>query len=256
MTAGRSFTDTDLNAYIDGELSGTERAAVEAWLNADADAALRLKALRALDQRLKGTFEFVLDEPASRTMQASVLARGTARRWPGWSWAAVTLTAAVLTGAAGYAGRGWLDARVPRPALVETAVVAHRLFTQEVRHPVGVPAADEAHLVKWLTKRLGTPVKVPVLQEQGFKLLGGRLLPEPGGPSAQVMYESAQGGRLTLYARRVAGGAQDSAFAFAQQTDLATVTWIDRPLAFALVAKLPRDDLQRAATAVYEQLQK
>ena len=133
--------------------------------------------------------------------------------------------------------------------------VAPGFIESEMTKVLGPAIIDEAKK-RIPAKRLGTPVKVPVLQELGFKLLGGRLLPESGGPAAQVMYESAQGGRLTLYARRVASGAQDSAFAFAQQTDLATVTWIDRPLAFALVAKLPRDDLQRAATAVYEQLQK
>ena len=82
MNAVRSFTDTDLNAYIDGEVTDTERAAIEAWLASDPEAAARLKALRALDQRLKGTFEFVLDEPASRTMQQAILNQREPSRGP------------------------------------------------------------------------------------------------------------------------------------------------------------------------------
>ena len=63
-------------------------------------------------------------------------------------------------------------------------------------------AADqEAHLVAWLSKRLGTQLKIPQLSGLGFNLVGGRLLPGDQGPVAQFMYQDAQGQRLTLYVR-------------------------------------------------------
>lgn len=62
-----------------------------------------------------------------------------------------------------------------------------------------VAADQEAHLVAWLSKRLGTPLKVPRLDTLGFGLVGGRLLPGDQGPVAQFMYQDGQGQRLTLY---------------------------------------------------------
>jgi anti-sigma factor RsiW len=255
VNAVRSFADTDLNGYIDGEVTETERAAIEAWLATDPEAAARLKALRALDQRLKGTFEFVLDEPASRTMQHVILKQREPSRGPGWRWTAATLALTLLAGAAGYAGRGWMDARPARAAFVDTAVGAHAVFVPEVRHPVEVSAREEEHLVKWLTKRVGAPIKAPTLQAQGYSLVGGRLLADLSIPAAQFMYENAQGQRLTMYVRKDAS-AQDTAFAFTSHGELSAFTWVDRPLAYALIGKLSREDLQAVARVAYEQLQK
>lgn len=255
MNAARAFTDTDLNAYIDGEVTDTERAAIEAWVGADPDAAARLQSLRALDQRLKGTFEFVLDEPASHAMQAAVVARARGQTQRTWGWSTAALGLALVSGLAGYAGRGWLDARTQKSPFADTAFGAHAVFVPEVRHPVEVAAREEEHLVKWLTKRVGAPLKAPMLQAQGFTLVGGRLLADQATPAAQFMYENAEGVRLTLYARRDQSP-QDSSFAFTAHGDVSAFTWIDRPLAYALVGKLPRDTLQALARVTYEQLQR
>ena len=50
------------------------------------------------------------------------------------------------------------------------AMAAHVVYSPEVRHPVEVAAAEQQHLVQWLSKRLGTQLKAPVLQAQGFDL--------------------------------------------------------------------------------------
>src|SRR6185369_13024482 len=65
------------------------------------------------------------------------------------------------------------------------AARAHLVYTPEVRHPVEVDAKEKDHLVKWLSKRLDRPLKVPALGNEGFELLGGRLLPGNDGPVAQ-----------------------------------------------------------------------
>jgi anti-sigma factor RsiW len=41
-------------------------------------------------------------------------------------------------------------------AVFDDAIAAHRTFSVETRHPVEVGAYEEAHLVQWLSKRLGT----------------------------------------------------------------------------------------------------
>lgn len=62
--------------------------------------------------------------------------------------------------------------------------------------------AQEQHLARWLSKRLDLPVRLYDLRPQGFELVGGRLLPDSSGPSAQRMYQNGNGQRITLYLRR------------------------------------------------------
>ncbi|MEY8689944.1 MAG: hypothetical protein AB9M53_08715 [Leptothrix sp. (in: b-proteobacteria)] len=67
------------------------------------------------------------------------------------------------------------------------------------RHPVEADAAEQAHLIQWLRRRLSPPLKAPSLTVPGCALLGGHLLPGEGTPRAQFKHENASGARLTLY---------------------------------------------------------
>lgn len=134
------------------------------------------------------------------------------------------------------------------------AARAHAVFVSEVRHPVEVDASQQAHLVAWLSKRLGTQLRVPVLAADGFELLGGRLLPGADGPVAQFMYQDTSGARLTLYVSRRAGVDAPTAFRFAQEGDVSVFYWIDRDLGYALSSQAPRATLAKVANTVYKQL--
>ena len=129
---------------------------------------------------------------AGRVAGAAALAR-RARGRPAWRcscWAAPP-------------GPGcWPAWSAPQPALqagsgewLQRAAVAHAVYVPEKRHPVEVSVAQnqDGHLARWLTKRLDVPVKLFDLNPQGFDLVGGRLLPDERGPSAQLMYENAAG---------------------------------------------------------------
>ncbi len=137
--------------------------------------------------------------------------------------------------------------------LDRAAAVAHAAYAPEVRHPVEVGASEQTHLVAWLSKRLGAPLKVPDLGGEGFRLIGGRLLPDDTGVAAQFMFEAVGGQRLTLYVRRDADGA-DTAFRFSEEHGLLTFYWLDRGFGYALSGELARDTMQAVATSVYHQL--
>ena len=123
-----------------------------------------------------------------------------------------------------------------------------------MRHPVEVAASDQAHLVAWLSKRLGTKLRVPDLSAQGFWLVGGRLLPDStGAVAAQFMFERSQGTRLTLFVRRDAQG-NDTAFRFAQDGSLSTFYWVDRGYGYALSGDQSREFMLTLADSVYRQL--
>lgn len=136
------------------------------------------------------------------------------------------------------------------------AARAHLVYAPEVRHPVEVDAKDQEHLVKWLSKRLDTPLKIPLLSGEGFELLGGRLLPGNDGPVAQFMYQEASGKRLTLYVTRPHQGDTLTAFRFAQEGPVSVFYWIDRECGYALSGEIDKPTLSRVATAVYKQLER
>ena len=82
--------------------------------------------------------------------------------------------------------------------------------------------------------------------------MGGRLLPDLAGPSAQLMYQNSAGQRITLYLRRPEAGA-DTAFRFQREGDLNLFYWVEDGFGCALVGKLPREQLLALAHAVYRQ---
>jgi len=130
-------------------------------------------------------------------------------------------------------------------------------YVPEVRHPVEVTAAEEKHLVAWLSKRLDAPLRAPSLAAHGYQLLGGRLLPPTSNrdpaPLALLMYENAQGKRLSLLVKREANNAETS-FRFSEDQGARVFYWIDGPFGYALAGDIDREELQKIARGVYQQL--
>ena len=135
-------------------------------------------------------------------------------------------------------------------SIMADALAAHRTFAVEVRHPVEVDAAQEAHLVQWLSKRLGRPLVVPDLSATGYRLMGGRLLPAGSGAAAQLMYENGTGDRLTVYVRP---GVAGEASSYQHDKNVGAFYRADEGLGCVIVGDTDRGALSRAAERVYEQ---
>lgn len=259
MTEPRRISEAELHAYIDGELTPDDRAEVEALLAADPEARELARTFVEINGALAARYAPTLAEPLPDRV-AQLVGR-VPWRVP-WRIRAVPAIAASLllicaAGTAGYVARALYGPDVkpaPESSFVATALSAHTVYVPEVRHPVEVGAAEEKHLMQWLTKRIGADVRAPVLAPLGWKLIGGRLLPDQGAPAAQFMYEDPAGRRLTLYMRKETGSA-NTAFHFAERNGFGAFYWIDRPMAYALAGRLNRDDLMGVANAVYAQLE-
>ena len=250
----QAISEAELHAYADGLLAPARGADVEAWLAQHPADLERLQAWRQQNRQLRALFDPVLAEPVPAALSAPP-------RWASRPWqAAQRLAAALLLALAGGAA-GWVLRGVPAAGmqyahgLPHQAALAHAVYSPEVRHPVEVGADQEEHLVKWLSKRLGAPLRAPHLGKLGYELVGGRLLPGERGPVAQFMYQDAGGQRLTLYVSSGQPGQRDTAFRFAQEGQLGVFYWIDGKFGYALSAGVGKSELAKVAAAVYEQLE-
>ena len=209
--------------------------------------------LQTISQALHQLYDPVLEEPVPPS-----LLRARRPRWHAHAiaagWVLLGLVAGVV---AGWQLHAWRSAAVPQaevPGFAKRAAVAHATYLPEVRHPVEVGADQEAHLVAWLSKRLGAQVRAPKLDAIGYSLVGGRLLPGDNGPVAHFMYQTAQGRRITLYVRTEATENRETAFRYSAEGSVKVFYWIDRKLGYALSSTdSSREDLLAIADAVYKQ---
>lgn len=264
--------DPTLSAWLDSELDDAERSRVDAWLRDHPDDMARVRLWAADRDALRARLGPQVDEPVPAHLEALVM-RGAvptapaanASRWRRLAGAATLVVTGGVLGALAVAqwpaARSQL-ARGPAPTWTQRAAVAHAVYTPEQRHPVEVNVregdaatqkAQEEHLVKWLTKRLGLPVRLFDLSREGFQLVGGRLLPDGGGaPSAQLMYEDGSGQRVTLYLRKPEEKT-DVAFRYAQEGRLGMFYWVEEGYGCAIVSDLPKQRLMAIADSIYKQ---
>ncbi len=251
--------ESALHALVDGRLPPEQAERLHAGLAAamreESDAWVRQRALlqtlhadwlqRPLPDALRQAAERLDETQAARRRWA--VGTGLAASW-------------VLAFGLGWGLHGpWGGDATPAAAasapqqFARQAAVAHAVYQPERRHPVEVTAAEQEHLVQWLSRRLARPLTVPHLEAQGFELVGGRLLPGGDGARAQFMYQNAEGVRITLYLGALDDG-QAPAFHFYSEGAVSGFYWVDRGFGYALSGALPRPALQALATAVYRQL--
>jgi anti-sigma factor RsiW len=244
-------TEAELHAYVDGELPVARRGAVESWLTTHPEDAARVVAWRQQADLIREHYR-ITNETVPARLDLARLARER-RRGPLAMAIAATLAALIVGGVAGWMARGAVAASPSSLDLFTAdALEAYRLYAVEVRHPVEVPGDQRPHLVEWLSKRLGSQLRAPDLEKMGLKLVGGRLLPGPTGPSAFFMYEGPSGDRFTLYLGHTSD--QETALRYTAGDKNAAFYWVDRNLAYVLSGPAERDKLREIAQAAYDQI--
>src|SRR3974377_1592201 len=161
-------SEEELNAYVDNELPAGGCRVVEAWLSTHPDDAARVAAWRKQAELLcqrYGHLEYETPPPRFD------LDRLTRRRYGALAAIAATVAAFLIGAAAGWSVRG-LEIQKPSDLarFTSDALVAYRLYTVEVRHPVEVPGEERPHLVQWLSKRVGSPPHPPPPDHHRLKL--------------------------------------------------------------------------------------
>ncbi len=243
--------EDELNAYVDGELPADRRMAVEAWLATHPDDAAKVGTWRKQAELIRARYGALADETPPQRFNINRLTR---RSYGAIAAAAAAVIAAFVAGGVlGWTVRG-VEAAKPSDLtrFTSDALDAYRLYVVEVRHPVEVPGDQRPHLDAWLSKRVGSPLHAPELDKVGLKLVGGRLLPGPSGPTAFFMYETPSGERFTLYCGRT--GDRDTALRYTTGPQNAAYYWVDGDLAYVLSGPPEQDKLHAIAQAAYDQI--
>ena len=253
----RPVGEDDLHGLIDGRLEPERRALVEAWLAGNPARAAEVSADRALREHLRARLAPIAEEAIpARLRVANIRPR---HRYAGAGWfpmAAAAVLCLALGGAGGWVGHAARQTPIAvaqgEPA-TQDAVAAFRTFVIEAAHPVEVRADEKPHLVTWLSKRLGHTVAAPDLAAQGFRLMGGRLLPAGSESAAMLMYDDDRGTRLTLYSR-VGDADGRTLFRFAREGDVAAFSWVDGGMSYVVTGRTDEARLLTVAQAVDAQV--
>jgi anti-sigma factor RsiW len=269
-------TEQELQAYVDDVLPAARRHEIEAYLQTRPAEAERIHAYREQNRALHALFDPILLEPAAPHLAAPPIPQpaANASRWRQLAACAVLMLTGGVAGwllhagtasslmAQNRAANGNNNTQLvsagntEENALARHAAIAHATFTPEARHAVEVGADQEAHLVSWLSKCLGTPLNPPKLAPLGYDLIGGRLLPGDDGPVAQFMYQDNGGSRITLYVSTEQTDKHETGFRFSQEGGVSVFYWIDGKFGYALSGNITKPALGRIADAVYQQLEK
>jgi anti-sigma factor RsiW len=266
-----SIDEDDFQAFVDGQLPPERRRAVMAYLAASPEEAARMGDYRTLTEEMHLLYDEVLYEPLPARLRVERYGGHTAwwatpLRWMGLAEFSLAPRAAgiallLLAGASG----GWVlglhyiepDVEPPAVSFTRLAANAHLLYASDQQHPVEFGADQQERLLPWLSERLGQAVQAPHLQDLGFSLVGGRLLPAAGQPAAFLLYENPDAQRISLYIRGYwpspPGAAQDGTVTFAGEGGVSIVYWRDGPFAYALLGALDREQLFATAKIVQQQ---
>lgn len=239
-----------LSAYLDGALSETERAEVEALVAGDTSLAEELSALEAADRAIGSAFASMLETPppdlirAVETAPAMIAAANLPRR-PRWAMGTVAAALAlVMIGA----GAGSVLTRLYAPSVevaeapgwLDQVAEYHRVYASEGRHLVEVGAAESAHIESWLADSTGVDFTIPDLGARGLSFEGGRLLVAAGKPVGQLMYKDADGRVVALCF--IAGGTMmggmdggQTDFTARNFADLDMVVWKDGAASYVVI---------------------
>ena len=255
----RPIEEEDLQAWVDGRLTPEDAEAVETYFAAHPEIRERWSQYAEQREELRAAFAGPAEQPIpARLRIARLEAERRHQRHRRLARIAAAVALLITGGIGGWGAHDLLPVLTSSASAVlansvfDDAIAAHRTFSVETRHPVEVGANEEAHLVQWLSKRLGHRLIVPDLNALGFRLMGGRLLPADSGPAAMFMYEDGKGARLSCYylAVDVAG---ETEFQFREQNGVSAFYWVDDGLAYAIAANAPRDLLLKVAEIVYRQ---
>lgn len=250
------FTEQDVHLALDGELPVEDRGQFELWLDANPEMKARSARFEADRGLLREGLAGMATEPLPERFQRQLAGEMRAPR-PWWSSLRRLAAAAAILVIGAFGGYLFGEWRQPQAqhdrVFVDNAIQAHDMYAAEKLHVVEVKADQRDHLIGWLSKRVGVQLVAPDLADQGYELIGGRLLPDAGKAAAQFMYQNAAGERVSLYVTREKDRAE-TGFRSLVEGNTRAFYWMDEDYGCAIAGAAPEQTLLSIADSAYRQL--
>jgi anti-sigma factor RsiW len=248
------LSDELLVAYVDGQLARKQTRAVEKVLDQDDVLAARVEALKHAHARLEAAFEAVLaGEEAEVSAASASVQEGLVIPWgvAKTAFAGLGLAAALALAVAGY---GWplalpnvFQAAPEAAGWQEETVRAQALLSRESLE-VGLESQANYDLVAFqLAHILGTGLKFPNLDAQGFRFVRAQPLRFGDAPLIQILYLGTKGGPLALYAKK---GEGSDTLTPGRYGAINTVAWAEAGVSYLLAGDVEDALLMRTATRI------
>ncbi|MEM7021789.1 MAG: anti-sigma factor [Pseudomonadota bacterium] len=281
-TRQTSIDEDDFQAFVDGQLPPERCRAVMTYLASQPEESARMSDYRSLSEDLHATYDEVLYEPLPARLRIEHYRgrsswRERLQRWTSFGAYGMTprLAGIALLLVASAGGGWWLHsahqqqirsnavAELETPGMVfaRQAANAHRFYAPDAHNPSEFGADQEEAMIVRLFEQFGEPLHVPQLQEAGFALVGGRLLPAGDQPAAVFLYEDTetQSQMITLFVTdrwsSPLNAAQPEGSVIHQtQNEVGLVYWIEGPFAYALMGEMDPEQLFATASTIQQQV--
>jgi anti-sigma factor RsiW len=238
-----------LHAFADGELQGEEKKVVEKLVAENDEARKVVANIQHQKSELHKAFDHVLDEPVPAALLSAANQKSAPRLLP--YLAAICAAMLLMIGGS----IGWFANQQTNTQQVESlparALNSYLVYAPEMKHAVEVAGSDAGHLDAWLSKRIGVKFAIPDLTENGYTLVGGRLLAEGDKPAGLLMYEDAKKQRLAVY---VAANNKHTSVGMKieYRGNLISCYWVEPDLVYALAGEQPVAEMLALAQAAHD----
>lgn len=268
----RPIDETDLHAFVDGELEETRSRLVESHLRAHPDQSALVDGWRRQNAALRACFDHHWEESAAlraATGQGPIETGATHWGRPSGSRGAIRkfddvgkarrkqaalalgfVVALVMAAAIGAGAGGLLAPPRQGPSLIAgqgfvgRAQTTYLTFALDER-AIEIAADKKGELLAWMRRRAGFGF-APDLAGLGLRFVGGRVVPGVTAPAGFLVYEADDASRVGLYFERA-----DPGLALMQPPRaapiLTTIEWRGSGFAFVLIGPLATEIMQSAA---------
>lgn len=135
-------------------------------------------------------------------------------------------------------------------SLQQLAVSSHVTFATDAVYPVHVASDDIDHLARWISYRLDKQVPIKRLDQIGYTLLGGNLVPDGDSVAASIVYENKQQVRMTLLVRLSPHAPSKKRPIKGQRGEFNWLSWENGQGQQVIVSDLNQTELQKIFSAL------
>jgi len=252
MSGDHKISSDTLHAFIDGELSIEQSAAVENAVKTDAALEQRIADYRADKARLAEIYNQIIEEPLPAKW-IDLIEGDQRKRRPIFSTQAIAAMAAtaflvVVGGALLY------RQSVPHEEPIIEEALAARNDAMPAHQNFAVTASTrDATTNHLMASALAMHVRAPDLTRMGYKLTGVRLYEGvPGGKAVELLYRQRDNRLVALYVRHSSGMVRFDQF---RQSGLRICIWQDDVLGTVVTGEMSAAEMQRLASLAYTGLE-